>query len=204
MTQAQRLEFAARHFNDLQTIRFAPVPVAMMLAPALRALPHVSRTEAWVGLLAFLAITAGLFWWTTAAIRRRYGNVEEMRDEARRRRSHPVLLLLCLALALYAIVPHKPWPWSDVYLVYTALLLMLITILDATNPASRRIAWAIGFVILFGAGPFLVHVNGAAVLWPLAGAIWLALSTFDFLLLRRILEATPPSPTSITDAVRHV
>jgi hypothetical protein len=62
---------------------------------------------------------------------------------------------------------------------------MLTTILDSTNLASRRIAWAIGLVVLFAVGPFLLDVEGGAALLSLAGAVWLSLSVFDFLLLRR-------------------
>jgi hypothetical protein len=201
MTDAQRLAFAARHFRDLQTIRFAPVPVAMMLAPALLLLPpYLSRGAAWALLMLFLSAIAGFYWWSTRAIRRRYGTIKEMKAEARRMYGHPVIILLNVALILILIAPHKPWPWADIYIVFMALINMLMTILDATNLASRRVAWAIGFVILFGAGPFLVGVDDGAVLSSLAGAVWLSLGTFDFLLLRRVM-AVPPPQTSIRDAV---
>ncbi len=209
MTHAQRLQFAARHFNDLQTIRFAPVPLAMLLAPALQLVPdHPSRAMAWTLLaffLLYLSTIAGFYWWSTKAIRRRYGEVKKSTDEALRMRYHPVIFLLSLALALYAIAPHKPWPFNEVYAIYAALSIMLVTILDPTNLRSRRIAWAIGLVILFGAAPFLVRMEEQDALCSLAGAVWLSLSTFDFLLLRQVLSETPPPPASITDAVmRHV
>jgi hypothetical protein len=73
---------------------------------------------------------------------------------------------------------------------------MLQTILDSTNPASRRIAWAIGLVVLFTAGPLLLSVNGGTV--ALAGAVWLSLSIFDFLLLRRAFAVLPASPRTAT------
>jgi hypothetical protein len=53
MPNSWRLEFIARHFSDLQTIRFAPVPMAMFLAPAAHRMPHVSRSVAWGALFAF-------------------------------------------------------------------------------------------------------------------------------------------------------
>jgi hypothetical protein len=200
MTQEQRLGFAARHFRDLQTIRFAPVAVAMILAPPLpRLLPdHPSRGAAWTLFVLFPSTIAGFYWWSATAIRGRYGTVKGMKGEAQRMRSHPLIILLSIGLILYLIAPHKPLPWPDVYIVFSVLVSMLTVILDPTNLASRRIAWAIGLVVLFGAGPFLIGVDEGAAEVSLAGAVWLALSIFDFVLLRRVMA--PPSP-SIGDAV---
>jgi hypothetical protein len=79
-----------------------------------------------------------------------------------------------------------------------------MTILDSTNLASRRIAWAIGLVVLFTAGPFLLGVEGGAAIILLAGAVWLSLSIFDFLLLRRsFAEISASPPTAAMEAVLH-
>lgn len=107
---------------------------------------------------------------------------------------HPMIVALRIgwgvAALLYLLFPLTSW--ADFYLGFTVLLTLLRTILDSTNPASRRIAWGIGLVILFGAAPILFRFDDGAVLGVLAGAIWLALSTFDFMLLRRSLGYTGP------------
>ncbi len=204
MTTPQRLEFVARHFNDLQTIRLAPIPFAMLLAPAWHLLPHLSRGGAWAGLLLFLVTVGGFYWWSTIAIRRRYGTVKQSTKEASRMRGHPVIILLSLAVVVVLVSSQAHHtPWADNYITLMVLSTMLITILDRTNLASRRMVWALGLVILFGAGPFLLDVDGGAAIFSLAGAVWLSLSTFDFLLLRRILAKSSAPPAAITNPVMH-
>jgi hypothetical protein len=197
MNNPQRLEFVTRHFRDLQTIRFAPVPMAMIMALAAHGMPHVSRGAAWGMLLAFLLCAGGFYWWSTVAIGRRYGSVRVSREEAQRMRHHPVIVglhvIMLAGLAWFYFVRPHTYYW-DVYIAFTILVTMLQTILDSTNLASRRIAWAIGLVVLFAAGPFLVGVEGGAAILALAGAVWLSLSIFDFLLLRRTFEEVSASP----------
>jgi hypothetical protein len=207
MLDSQRLEFVTRHFRDLQTIRFAPVPVAMILAPAWHRMPHVSPSVARGMLAVFLLCVAGFYWWSTVAIRRRYGSVRVSRDQAQRMRRHPIVAALYMiqlvALLWFAFfAPHTHY--SDVYIASTVLIVMLMTILDSTNLASRRIAWAIGLVVLFTAGPFLLDVDGGAAIFALAGAVWLSLSASDFLLLRRTFaEISSSPPSAATEVVVH-
>ena len=202
MLDSQRLEFVTRHFGDLQTIRFAPVPATMVLALAAHRMPHLSPSVARGVLLVFLLSVAGFYWWSTAAIRRRYGSVKVSPEEARRMRHNPAVAALYViqaaALLWFGFVaPHTRY--SDVYIGSTILIVMLMTILDSTNLASRRIAWAIGLVILFTAGPFLLDVDSGAAIFALAGAVWLSLSVFDFLLLRRtfaVISSSQPTPAA--------
>lgn len=202
----QRLEFITRHFKDLQSIRFAPLPIAMLLAPALPDTPHLSRSTAWAVLMAILLTAGGFYWWSTIAIRR-YGSVRLSREKGLRMRLHPIISALFMLMFLaqtwfYFFGPRKHY-W-DVYTLGTVLIIMLIPILDSTNPASRRIAWAIGAVVLFGAGPLLYGIDRDMAFSPLAGGVWLSLSIFDLLLLRRTFAEISASPSSgATDVVAH-
>jgi len=194
MPDPQRLEFVTRHFSDLQTIRFAPAPIAMILIAAAQPMPHVGRIAAWSILLIFLSAAVGFYRWSTAAIRRHYGSVQVSAEEKRRMERNPMIVALRIALGLAALL-YLLFPltsWSDFYLAFTVLLTLLRTILDSTNPASRRIAWGLGLVILFGASPILFRFDNGAPLFVLAGATWLGLSVFDFVLLRRSLSYTSP------------
>jgi hypothetical protein len=206
MAQPQRLEFITRHFNDLQTIRLAPLPMAMLLAPAAHRMPHMIRGVAWGALLTFFLGVAGFYWWSTVAIRRRYGSVKVSRDEARRRRPLVIraIQLIVLAGLLWFGFFARTYFW-DLYIPSTILIGMLTTVVDSTNVASRRVAWAIGLVVLFSAGPLLVGVDGGAAIFFLAGGVWLSLSIFDFVLLRRTFtEISANPPTAVTDgAVRY-
>jgi hypothetical protein len=209
MPSPQRLEFVARHYGDLQTIRFAPVPIAMVLSPAAYWIPpHITRSAAWamlLVLLSFVSSVAGFYWWSTAAITRRYGSVKASRQEALRMRRNPIIFALEMILVaaltyFYFFAPHTYF-W-EVNTAFTILILMLRTILDSTNPASRRIAWAIGLVVLFTAGAFLSRIERGAAIFSLVGAVWLSLSIFDFLLLRRTFSGISASPpTAATEAV---
>ena len=206
MSNPQRIEFVTRHFGDLQTLRFAPVPAAMILALAAHRMPHVSPSVARGLLVGFLLCVAGFYWWSTIAIRRRYGSVKVSREEALRMGHSPIIFALSMimfAALTWFYFADRTHFW-DVYIPFTILIAMLRTILDSTNLASRRIAWAIGLVVLFTAGPFLVGVDGGAAIFALAGAAWLSLSVFDFLLLRRTLAEISSSPsTAATEAVIH-
>jgi hypothetical protein len=197
MPNPQRLEFVTRHFKDLQTIRFAPLPIAMLLAPALPDTSHMSRGTAWAVLMAILLTVGGFYWWSTVAIRR-YGSVRLSREEGLRMRLHPIIFSLFMVMFLaqtwfYFFGPRTHY-W-DVYILLTVLIIMLQPILDSTNPASRRVAWAIGLVV-FSAGPLLYGANREMAFSPLAGGVWLSLSIFDFLLLRRTFDA-------VTESVVH-
>jgi hypothetical protein len=74
------------------------------------------------------------------------------------------------------------------------LISLLTTILDSSNLAIRRIVWAIGLAVLFATGPFLFGVYSGTVIASLAGVVWLSLSIFDFLLLRRTVAEISASP----------
>lgn len=206
MHHLQRLEFITRHFKDLQSIRFAPLPIAMLLAPALPDTSHMSRGTAWAVLMAILLTFSGFYWWSTIAIRR-YGSVRLSREEGLRMRFHPIIFALFIVMFLaqtwfYFFGPRKHY-W-DVYTLGTVLIIMLIPIFDSTNPAVRRIVWAIGLVVLFGAGPLLYGVERDMAFSPLAGGVWLSLSIFDFLLLRRTFAEISEFPSSgATDVVAH-
>jgi hypothetical protein len=196
MSDPQRLEFVTRHFGDLQTIRFAPLPLTMILMAAAQPMPRFGRIGAWSILLSFLLTTGGFYWWSKAAIKQRYGSVHAIPGESWRMQSHPVIVALRIALGLAAV-----WcwlsrtSWSDIYLAFTVLLFMLTKILDSTNLVSRRIAWGLGLMILCGAVPFMVRSGRDATLFALGGGIWLALSVFDFMLIRQILgpRSAPPA-----------
>jgi hypothetical protein len=203
MPVPSRLEFLARHFGDLQTIRFAPVPAAMILAPAAHRMTHLSRSVAWAMLLGALVLAVGVYRWSTLAIRRRYGSVRLSREEALRMTRHPIIVglnVLAAALMCFYFFARHSYYW-DLYIALTILTILLRTILDSTNLAGRRLAWAAGLVVLFTAGPFLLSVNGGAI--ALAGAVWLSLSIFDFLLLRRIFAESSAAPTAATEAEMH-
>jgi hypothetical protein len=199
MSDPQRLEFVTRHFGDLQTIRFAPLPLTMILMAAAQPMPRFWRIASWSILLSFLLTTGGFYWWSKAAIRQRYGSVQAIPGESRRMQQHPVIVALRIALGLAAV-----WcwlsrtSWSDIYLAFTVLLFMLTKILDSTNLVSRRIAWGLGLMILCGAVPFMVRGGRDAALFALGGGIWLALSVFDFMLIRQILGSTSSPPAAIT------
>jgi hypothetical protein len=206
MPNLQRLEFVTRHFLDLQTIRFAPVPAAMLLGPlAAHWMPHVSPRIAWVILLSFLSCVGAFYWWSTVAIRRRYGSVRLSAEEKARMRSHPIiaaLFTIMLAGSLWFRIFAPRTYGSEFCLSTFILILMLVKALDPTNLASRRIAWAIGLLILFTVVPFLSSVKGGAASISLAGAVWLSLSIFDFLLLRQTIATLSAGlPTVGAEAV---
>jgi hypothetical protein len=206
MPSPQRLEFATRHFGDLQTIRFAPVPAAMVLALAAHRMPHLSPSAAWGMLLVFLLLVGGFYWWSTAAIRRRYGSVKISRKEAQRMQSHPIIralyAILFVGLLWSRFFAHSHF--GDLYISSFTFIFMMTKILGSTNRASRRIAWAIGLVVLFTAGPFLVGLEGGAAIFSFAGTVWLSLSVFDFLLLRRTFAEISASPSGgATGALVH-
>jgi hypothetical protein len=124
--------------------------------------------------------------------------VKGSRDEGRPR--HPPVIraiqLIVLAGLLWLGFFAPNTYFSDWYISSTILIVMLTTILDSTNLASRRVAWAIGLAVLFTAGPFLAGIDGGAAIVLLAGGVWLSLSIFDVLLLRRTfaeISANPPS-----------
>jgi hypothetical protein len=98
MPYRQRLEFITRHFKDLQTIRFAPLPIAMLLASIVPGIPHMSKVTAWAVLMAIFLTVGGFYWWSTAAIRR-YGSVRLSRDERLRMRLHPIIWALFVLMA---------------------------------------------------------------------------------------------------------
>jgi hypothetical protein len=177
----------------------------MLLAPALPDKLHMSRGTAWAVLVAILLTAGGFYWWSTAAIRR-YGSVRLSREERLRMRMHPIIFALFMVMFLgatwfYFFGPRKHY-W-DVYTLFTVLIIMLQPILDSTNPASRRIAWAIGLVALFSAGPLLYGVNRDMAFSPLTGGVWLSLSIFDFLLLRRTFAEISASPSSGATEAAH-
>jgi len=197
MPSPQRLEFVTRHFVDLQTIRFAPVPAAMVLALAAHRMPHLSPSVGRGMLLGFLLLAGGFYWWSTAAIRRRYGLVKISRKEAQRMQSHPIIRALYAILLVGLLWSHffAHSHFGDLSISSLTFIFMMTKILDSTNLASRRIAWAIGLVVLFTARPFLIGLEGGAAIFSLAGAIWLSLSIFDFLLLRRTFAEISASPS---------
>jgi hypothetical protein len=114
-------------------------------------------------------------------------------------RLHPIIFAIFMVMFLvqtwFYFFGSRTHYW-DVYTLFTVLILMLQPILDSTNPASRRIAWAIGLLVLSSAGPLLYGVNRDVVFSPLAGGVWLSLSIFDFLLLRRTFADISASPSS--------
>jgi hypothetical protein len=117
---------------------------------------------------------------------------------------HPMIVLLRIGLGVAAVWCFASRSsWSDIYLTFTVLIFMLEKILDPTNLASRRIAWGIALVSLFGAVPFLVGIDGGAPVFALAGGIWLTLSVFDFMLLRRNLGHPSPPPIASIDEEVH-
>jgi hypothetical protein len=196
MPDSQRLEFVTRHFKDLQSIRLAPVPALMLLAPLLapQDVPHMSKVAAWGILLILLFCVVGFFWWSTVAIKRRYGSVKVSGEEALRMGRNPIILALRL-LPLVGVIFAPRTSFWDWFIACTILISLLTTILDSTNLAIRRVVWTIGLVVLFAAGPFLIGVDRGAATLSLGGAVWLSISTFDFQLLRRTfaeLSASPP------------
>jgi hypothetical protein len=204
MTDPERLAFATRHFRDLQTIRFAPVPLAMILTLAMPAPTRLSPITLRISLAVFLLIAVAFFWWSTVAIRRRYGSVKVSREERRRMNLHPAIVALTLTASTLLPVRRHFFPrehWSEYSLDLCVVLLLLMKILDSTNLPHRRIAWAVGLVTLLALVPLLENVGSPAALFALAGAVWLALSTYDFLLLRRILA--PPSQSAMDAVLRH-
>lgn len=195
MPDPQRVEFITRYFKDLQTIRFAPLATALVLAPLIARMPHASVSAAWALLLGFLFGMVGFYWWSTVAIQRRYGSVRLSRSEAQRKGGHPAILALrLLPLAAVIFAPRTSfWDW---FIACTILISLLTTILDSTNLAIRRIVWTIGLVVLFAAGPVLIDVDRGAAIASLGGVVWLSISVFDFVLLRRTFAEISASPSS--------
>jgi hypothetical protein len=117
-----------------------------------------------------------------------------------------VLFLISAAVASWFYFFGSRRRTTNVYCAFALLSAMLRTILDSTNPAGRRLVWAMGLVTLLGAGPFLIvnDVDGGAAIVFLGGVVWLSLSVFDFLLLRRTFAEISASPSGgVTDAVAH-
>lgn len=192
MLNAQRLEFITRHFNDLQTIRFAPIPLAMLFAPVARRMPHIGTSAARAALVVFSICGFGFYRWSTVAIHRRYGSVRVSRVDAPWRSA--LRILMALGVLWFGFFDRGNY--ADFYISATIFVAMLSTILDRTNPLNRRLAWSIGLVVLLSAGLLLVGADGGAAIFSAAGAVWLSLSLFDFLLLRRTfaeISATPPN-----------
>ncbi|HUP02543.1 MAG TPA: hypothetical protein VMU19_01055 [Bryobacteraceae bacterium] len=154
-------------------------------------------------LLGLLIAIAPFYWWSNAAIRRRYGSVRASEEERRRMQRHPVILALLGGLALAIILAKfgalgSDAHTSDFWVPAAVLIAILTTILDTTNLPSRRIVWGIGLGALLGAGPVLIEVAQGAAVFALIGAVWLSVSIFDFLLLRRIfaeISAAQPAAT---------
>jgi hypothetical protein len=199
MPDPKHVEFVTRHFEELQSIRFAPVPALMLLTPFAHRLAHMDKVTARGILSDLLVCVIGLCWWSMAAFKRRYGSVKPSPLQAQRMRGHPALVaLIVIALAtmswFYLFGPRRYGAY--VYFAFILLNLMLRTILDSTNPPSRRVVWTIGLVVLCSAEPFLKDVDGGAAVPLLGGIVWLSLSIFDFLLLRRTLAEISASPSS--------
>jgi hypothetical protein len=166
----------------------------MVLAVAAHKVPHLSPSVALRMLLGFVLLAGGFYWWSTAAIRRHYGSVKVSRQQAQRLQRHPIIIALSvIVLVGYFVVRHTHF--FDLYISSTIFIGMLTIILDSTNLTSRRIAWAIGLVVLFTAVPFLKGIEGGAAIFSLAGTVWLSLSVFDFLLLRRTFAEISASPS---------
>jgi len=206
MLNSQRLEFLTRHFNDLQTIRFAPLPAVMILTLSAKSMPHISRSAAWGMLLGLLASLGGFYRWSTVAIRRRYGSVRLSNDEKLRMRRHPLIAalgVLLLGALIWSRFFGARGHFFDWYIAGAVLILMLMKILDSTNPASRRIAWTIGLVMLFGTGLLLAAFDRGGAILGLAGIVWLSLSIFDFMLLRRTFDDISAVPTTAGPESHH-
>jgi hypothetical protein len=197
MPDPKRLEFVTLHFRDLQRIRLLPIQLVLTLA-VVEHRPPITVPVAWAMLCGFFLGVPGFFWWSTAAIRRRYGAVKLSRMEELRMRSHPVIIALYLILAAglwwaqhILHLPYGHGSYSDFYLAGTVLIFMLSTILDATNLRSRRVVYAIGTLVLFAVVPFTTDVLNGKLSMTIAGTVWLSLSLFDFQLLRRSFAGVP-------------
>lgn len=201
MPNIQRLEFVTSHFKDLQTIRFAPVPVGMLLFPAVARIPHIcGRIDLALSAI-FVFCVIGFYCWSTAAIERRYGSVKLARSEVLRRQNHPViaaLYLIVFATLLWYRFFAPGTHHADLFGMVVVLTMFLQRILDSANPTQRRVVWAIALVALFGGGAILTDVDGGRAIFALGGAVWLSLSLYDFLLLRRIFAGIAASPSSGT------
>ncbi|HWE53123.1 MAG TPA: hypothetical protein VG273_25250 [Bryobacteraceae bacterium] len=188
MLDSQRLEFVTRHFWDLRRIRWVPVQLALILAVAGRRMSHLSVGVARALLGAFLLLTIGFYWWATVAIRRRYGAVQPAPGEGNRMMKHPVIaaawIVYLASLTLRPLFKHSD-TLSSVAMLAVVLVAFLSTILDRTNIPRRRIADAIGMIVLFGAGTVISNIFDGAAVISLAGLVWFSLSLYDFQLLRR-------------------
>src|SRR5581483_1708391 len=118
LADPRQLAFLARHFRDLQTIRFAPIPLTMILIAIMHGGQNPGHREAWTGLILFLVIAISFYAWSTNAIKRKYGTVRATREETARMRSHPVILLLQLAFAAVLTWSYffQRGEFSDVYI----------------------------------------------------------------------------------------
>ncbi len=199
MSNRQRLEFVTSHFEDLQTIRFAALPLAMLAVPVVVRIPHIWGPMGLPFLAIFVLGGIGFYWWSTVAIKRRYGSVKALRVELVRRQQHPAILVLSMIMLATLLWFHFFAPstrHTDLYLMFIVLIVMLQRILDAANPTRRRVVWAIGLVALFGGGALLRDVDGGKWIFALGGAVWLSISIFDFLLLRRTFAGNAAFPSS--------
>src|ERR1700733_9902707 len=121
MPDPKRLEFITRHFKDLQTIRFASIPAALMLGPLIPPMAHMSRGGAWALLVGYLSCAIGFYRWRTVALKRRYGSVKESRTETLQMQAHPVLVAVgSIAVAVLIwfkfVAPNRSY-FSDVFTV---------------------------------------------------------------------------------------
>jgi hypothetical protein len=172
----------------------------MLLAPVLPKPSHVTRSAALATLIAVVSTVGGFYWWSTTAIRHWKPAPSSAKKEFKKP-THPVIAVLFMIMFLAQVWSYffnaRIHYW-DVYTLLTVLVLMLQPPLDSTNPPVRRIAWAMGLVVLYAVGPFLYGLSRDIVFSPLAGGVWLSLSILDFLLLRYAssdLYAFAPSPT---------
>jgi hypothetical protein len=190
MLAPERLSFVTRHFYNLQSIRFAPLEVGLILLAVTPSPPPLTPRAFLVSLCLFLLCAAAFYWWSTVALKHRYGFLKPSPADVVRMNRHPLMVALNIlwgtGLLWFSFFrPTRGSGLSD-YLVATAVLsVMLKPILDKTNLPDRRFAYVLGLASVGTAFVLAESFDSGRLFVAIAGLVALSLSTFDYRLLRQ-------------------
>jgi hypothetical protein len=190
MLPPERLSFVTRHFYNLQSIRFAPLEVGLILLAITPSPPPLTPRSLRISLCLFLLGAAAFCWWSTVTLRRRYGFIKPSAADVVRINRHPLMVALNIlwvaGLLWFSFFRHTRGSGLSDFLVATGILSVMVTpVLDKTNLPDRRIAYAIGLACVGTAFVFAEFFDIGRPFFAIAGLVALSLSTFDYWLLRQ-------------------
>jgi len=128
-----RLTFLARHLNDLQSIRLADIPIAMMQLPLLNVISHRTQMTAMI-VTAMLSVV--WFYTSGAWFRHRYGRASTWSDST-------------------ADLPNG---WTRTYAVGFAIFGLLMGWIDVLTASSAHQTRLINMVLFIGIGQCMGQV----------------------------------------------